>query len=157
MDSVSDVSTIKAHFAWTLAHLAESLVFYSVTMYSDGQTPNLTKFSSELDSLSTSEFITSIGTLSSVVNSIFPDSEESMSVSLFKDLETVNSSIEYMGDYLPSSIANGLNKVTASIDESLNKIQETNSEVSVVKLEMPLTEDMMFQLQMQLKIKTYQV
>ena len=61
--SETSVASIKGHFAWSLAHLAEALVFYSVTMYSDdGVEPNLTKFSSSMDSLSTSEFVSSIYT-----------------------------------------------------------------------------------------------
>ena len=33
-----------------------------------------------------------------------------------------------MGSNLPSSVANGLKKVTASIDDSLDKIQDVNFE-----------------------------
>ena len=126
-DEDTAITTIKGHFAWSLAHLAEALVFYSVTMYSeDGANPNITKFSTEIADLSTAEFVSSISTLSNIVDSIFPDSNESMSAALFNDLETVNSTIAYIGSQLPSSISNGLLKVTASIDT----VQSVNSEIS---------------------------
>ena len=124
-----NIASIKGHFAWSLAHLAEALVFYSLTMYSsEGLKPNITSYAENIQNEPPSQFVQSIGTLSSVIENVFPDSNgETMSGALFNDLETVNSTIGYMGNTLPSSLRNGLKKVTASISTSLDKIQDINS------------------------------
>jgi hypothetical protein len=126
------ITSIKGHFAWSLAHLAEALVFYSLTMYSSqGLKPNITLYSENIQNEPPAQFVKSIGTLSSVVENVFPDSNgETMSGALFNDLETVNGTISYMGNALPSSLRNGLKKVTASISKSLDKIQDIGSGVN---------------------------
>ena len=50
-----------------------------------------------------------------------------MSSALFNDLETVNGTIGYMGNALPSSLRNGLKKGYRGISTSLDKIQDINS------------------------------
>ena len=124
-----NIASIKGHFAWSLAHLAEALVFYSLTMYSsEGLKPNITSYAENIQNEPPLQFVQSIGTLSSVIENVFPDSNgETMSGALFNDLETVNGTIGYMGNALPSSLRNGLKKVTASISTSLDKIQDINS------------------------------
>jgi hypothetical protein len=126
------ITSIKGHFAWSLAHLAEALVFYSLTMYSSqGIKPNVTLYSENIQNEPPSDFVQSIGTLSTVIENVFPDTNgETMSGALFNDLETVNGTISYMGNALPSSLRNGLKKVTASISKSLEKIQDISSGAS---------------------------
>ena len=123
------ITSIKGHFAWSLAHLAEALVFYSVTMYSSqGIKPNITLYAENIQNESPLQFASSIGTLSNVVESIFPDAEgATMSGAMFNDLETVSNTLGYLGNSLPSSLANGLKKVTASITESLDRIQDISA------------------------------
>ncbi len=128
-----NIASIKGHFAWSLAHLAEALVFYSLTMYSsEGLKPNITAYAENIQNEPPLEFVRSIGTLSSIVENVFPDSNgETMSGALFNDLETVNRFIKSkLGEALPPSLRNGLLKVSASISESLDKSQDISSGVS---------------------------